>query len=51
MFLVYHIIVMQHTILPKMEQNRQKNWGKMGGIYGQWSRAEKGKIGAEFIKA
>ena len=49
-FLVYHIIA--HTILPKMEQNgRQKKWGRMGIIYGQLSRGEKGKIGAEFVNA
>ena len=29
----------------------KKNWGRMGVIYGQWSRAVKGKIGAEYVKA
>ena len=44
-FLVYHIIVIHIQYCQKWSRiGTQKNWGTMGVIYGQWSRAEKGKL-------
>ena len=43
MQLVYHITVTHIQYCQKWSRIGKKNWGKIGVIYGQWSRAEKGK--------